>query len=190
MESFFDAIKTGDFDAVKSVLARNASILNARAESGESPLLLAKYYGQAEVLSTILESGYEPNLFEACALGDLDRARNLMDSDPESVHAFSDDGFTPLQLAAYFGYPEIVDALLARDADFAPQSRNQMGVTALHAALAARNPEARRRIVKELVARGADVNAKQAGGFTALQAAQQNGDSDLEQLLRDRGAES
>ena len=190
MGSIFDAVKSGDVNAVRAELARNPSVLKTRAESGESPLLLAKYYGQAEVISEIVDSGYEPDIFEACALGDLERVSELIEENPDSVHGFSDDGFTPLQLAAYFGHPEIVNALLGRDADISPASRNPMGVTALHAAMAAGNPEARRRIVKELVARGADVNAKQSGGFTALQAAEQNGDSDLAQLLRDHGAES
>ena len=39
---FFEAIKSGDEEAVRTELARNPSLSAVRTESGESPLLLAK----------------------------------------------------------------------------------------------------------------------------------------------------
>ncbi|MCD0158992.1 ankyrin repeat domain-containing protein, partial [Deinococcus sp. 6GRE01] len=43
-------------------------------------------------------------------------------------------------------------------------------------------------LARALVMAGADVNAAQAGGFTPLMAAAQNGDAGLVLFLRDRGA--
>ena len=53
------------------------------------------------------------------------------------MNAFSDDGWTPLHLAAFFGHPKIAELLLAHAADVAARSRNANGNTPLHAALAA-----------------------------------------------------
>ncbi len=50
--------------------------------------------------------------------------------------------------------------------------------------MAGRNAE----VVKLLIDAGADVNARQEGGFTPLMAAVQNGDAEIEALLRTAGA--
>jgi len=105
--SFFDAIKAGDVEAVRAQAKENTSLFVARTESGESPLLLAKYYGKDSVIQALLEIGLQPDLFEAAALGHADRAKVLVDSAREFLNAMSDDGFTPLQLAAFFGHPDV-----------------------------------------------------------------------------------
>ena len=187
--SFFQAIKNGDVSAVRGELSRNPSLAAARTESGESALLLAKYYGKDSVIEALLETGREPDLYEASALGQVKRVKTLLDSASESVNTESGDGFTPLQLAAYFSHAEIVELLLESGADVQPVSRNAMGVTALHAGLAGRSSEARKRIATALICRGAEVNAKQPGGFTPLHEAAQNGDSEIVRLLLEKGAD-
>ena len=186
--SFFQAIKEGNIESVRSELARNPSLAAARMDSGESPLLLAQYYGQEAVVRTLLESGVEPDLFESSALGETDRARELLDRSPGAINEFSADGFTPLQLASYFGQPEAALLLLERGADVAPVSRHPMRVVALHACVASGNAAARLPIAQALLAKGADVNAKHPGGYTPLHAAAQNGDLELARLLLDNGA--
>jgi ankyrin repeat protein len=75
--------------------------------------------------------------------------------------------------------------LLDRGAPVDARSTNAMANTALHAALAGRHPA----VAALLLARGADVNARQRGGFTALQAAAQHGDAELATLLLQGGAD-
>ena len=184
-ETFLQAIKSGDVDAVKAKLAQNPSLTTARAESGESPLLLARYFGKDAIVQVLLEIGPEPNIYEAAALGQAERVATLVEQSSAEINTFSGDGFTPLQLASYFGYPEIVEFLLQNGADVSPASRNPMGVTALHAALASRPAESRDRSARVLIAGGADVNARQQGGFTPLHETAQNDDVALTHLLLD-----
>ena len=60
----------------------------------------------------------------------------------------------------------------------------------LHSACASENKDAetRYKLCELLLDRGADPNLEQGGGFTALDAARQNGDERLEELLLERGA--
>lgn len=63
---------------------------------------------------------------------------------------------------------------------------SQLEVTPLHSAAAARQTETARLLLE----RGADPNARQRGGFTAMDAARQNGDEELRAVLLAHGAES
>jgi ankyrin repeat protein len=89
-----------------------------------------------------------------------------------------------LHLACFFG-PGLAEALIARGADVGARSRNPMQNMPLHAAAAARSKEA----VRVLLEHGADVNARQHGGWTALHAASQNGDVEVVRLLIAGGAD-
>jgi ankyrin repeat protein len=59
-------------------------------------------------------------------------------------------------------------------------------VTPLHSAAAGRSRE----IVHALLEAGADANARQSGGFTAIQAAAQNGDPEMARDLLAHGADT
>ncbi len=95
------------------------------------------------------------------------------------------DGFRPLQLAAFFGHAQVVRVLLDAGADVAARSTNGMALQALHSAAASGHIG----IVSMLLEAGADPNSEQVGGYTALDAADQIGDTDLQALLVAAGAE-
>jgi ankyrin repeat protein len=133
----------------------------------------------------LLAAEPELDVFEAAAVGRTERVRELIDSDPAPVSAFSPDGFTALHLAAFFGHPDIARLLVERGADTRAVARNPMQVMPLHSAAAARQFE----IARLLVDHGADVNASQERGFTPLHEAAQNGDVELARLLLERGAD-
>jgi len=78
-----------------------------------------------------------------------------------------------------------VDALLAAGADVRALSDNHEANTALHASLAGRKSV---RIVTALLARGADVNARAAEGYTPLHIAAFEGDVPLIDTLLAHGA--
>jgi ankyrin repeat protein len=76
--------------------------------------------------------------------------------------------------------------LLDAGADPSAVAENPMRVQPLHSAASARNLDGARL----LLAAGADPNAGQQGGFLPLDAAVQNGDEAMQELLRAHGARS
>jgi uncharacterized protein len=181
----FEAIAAGDLERVKELVANDPASARARDQQGLSAVIQARYHGREEIVAALLRAGPELDVFDAAAIGGVDRVRELLEREPELVSAFSADGFTPLHLAAFFGHLDVAQLLVERGADIEAVARNPMQVMPLHSAAAGRHLE----IARLLVGRGADVNAAQERGFTPLHAAAQNGDMGLLRLLLDRGAE-
>ena len=184
-QQFFEAIRAGDREKVDALLSADAALLAARDEKGLGAYIAAKYSGRNDIARMLLEKGVELDIFAACMAGAQERAIELIAKNPESVNAYSHDGWTPLHLACFFGQPGIAEALIAQGADVRARSRNPMQNTPLHAAAAGRSKEA----VRALLEHGADVNARQEGGWTALHAASQNGDVEMVRLLIAGGAD-
>ena len=156
-----------------------------------SDLLEALYRGDRARVDEMLASEPELDVFEAAALGRTDRLRELLDEDPSRANAFGADGFHPLGLACFFGHVDAARVLLERGADVNALSRNDRIQTgAIHAAAAseAKDEAARYELVKLALDHGADPNLPQGGGFRAIDAARQNSDERVEQLLLERGA--
>jgi ankyrin repeat protein len=178
----FDAIQAGDLDRVGQ-LAEAAPELN---EDGVSALIVAKYYGRDDMVEILRPEKPQLDAFEAAALGETERLRELLDFDPSLVGAYAPDGFTLLGLAAFFKHPEAVRLLLERGADPNQQARHaEIKAYPIHSAAAEGGST---EIVRLLLDAGADVNVEQPGGFTALDAAEQAGNTELIALLRERGA--
>ena len=150
-----------------------------------TPILAAVYRGQRDELAALLAGQPTLTLFEAAALGDAARVRELARAEPAALAQHSPDGWPALHLAAHFGHGDAVDALLAARADVRARSDNDEANTALHAALAGRTSV---RVVSALLARGADVNARAGGGYTPLHIAAFGGDVALITTLLAHGA--
>ena len=150
-----------------------------------SPLMLALYRNDRAQADSLLAASPALDVFEAAALGRTDRLAELLQADKSCANARADDGFTPLQLAAFFAQPDAVQLLLQNGADPRAVAENDMRIQPLHAALVQGN----RRVVELLLDAGADVDARQHNGWTALQAAAQHGSAELAELLLARGAD-
>jgi ankyrin repeat protein len=158
-----------------------------------SDVLQAIYRGNREEAER-LAAGRELDVFEASALGRSDRLRELLDADPSLVNAYGDDGFHPVGLASFFGHVDAARLLYERGADANQIARNEhIQTAAIHAAAAAgdtgQDEATRYELVKLALEHGADPNLPQGGGFRAIDAARQNGDERIEQLLLEHGAE-
>ncbi|HYW13204.1 MAG TPA: ankyrin repeat domain-containing protein [Longimicrobium sp.] len=181
-----EAVKAGDADALRTLLQRDPAAAGARADGGDSPLLIALYHGRRDLAEVLLAHGWRPDAFEAAALGDTDTLRAALDAEPSAVTRFSNDGWTMLHLAGFFGHVDAARLLLERGAGANAVSVNGMRNTPLHAGMAG---SARVEAARLLVAAGADVNARQHGGYTALHSAAQHGSIELIDLLLGAGAE-
>lgn len=185
MQSLLEAVRAGDAEAVRALLADRPQLLRERPEGGPSAVLTAVYHGRWEVAELLVELGAPLDIFEATALGLGGRAAELLAEDPSLVNAFSSDGFQPLGLAAFFGRTELALLLLGRGAAVDTASRNAQRVMPLHSAVAARDLA----VVRALLAAGAPVNAVQVGGFTPLHGAAQHGDAEMVESLLAAGAD-
>lgn len=185
MQELFDAIKAGDSSRVGALLDADASAANAKDQQGLSPLTVAAYHRQAAIIRMLEERGAEFDIFAAAMLGRTDLVNTLASGNRSLVRAYSQDGWTALHLAAFFGHSDTAAALLAKGAEVRSRSTNPMQNTPLHAAAAGRHSG----VVKLLLDHGADINARQHGGWSALHAAAQSGDTALAQLLIDNGAD-
>lgn len=183
-KKFMETIRTGDKARLEALLRAEPELLRFAAANGSSAVLLAAYYGHADLAEVFVRHGGKLDVFEASAVGNLERVRELAKENASLVNAFAADGFFPLGLAAFFGHTRVVEFLLAHGADVAAVARNSQRVTALHGAVARRDVE----IVKMLLERGADPNAKQERGFVPLHDAAANGNLTLVQLLVAHGA--
>jgi uncharacterized protein len=188
---FWTAVTTGDRAIVESLVRAKPELATARRD-GVSAILLAMYHHKPEVV-TCLRARVEPlDIFEAAALGEVDRLGLLLGGDPSLANAVANavanDGFGPLGLASFFGHERAVQLLLEHGARVDTASSNGMHVMPLHSAAAARSVP----IARLLLEHGAPVNARQGGsgfGFTPLMEAAFNGQADMVEVLLDHGAD-
>jgi ankyrin repeat protein len=184
VRGFQDLVKKGDLEAVRSALAADPALLDATNEAGQGAFLLAKYYRQDATADFLLAQGAKLNFFDQCVAGQTGPVISQIEATPALLESHSGDGWSPLHLAAFFGARELAEGLLAKGAAIDARSTNNMQNTPLHAAIAGR----RSALVKFLLERGADANARQSGGWSALQGAAQNGDREMVESLIAHGA--
>ena len=135
------------------------SDVDARDESGRTPLIIAASKGHTDTVREILIEGSA-----------YVNARDVL-------------GWTPLQWAVFNRETELVNLLLSNGAD--PNSRNNEGWTPIHQA--AHNGDAE--IVNALIESGVDVNARNDDGTTALHLAYFGGHKEIATALVFGGAD-
>jgi len=180
-----EQIEAGNFSAVKEILVQNPKLANDNTSHNISPLLLACYYKKQDIANLISEFTDDLTLFEACAVGKFDTATLLIFQKPGNINEFSEDGFTPLGLACYFGHEELARFLILKGADVNLASKNGFNVFPIHSAVAANNIN----ITKMLLDNGAYPNVCQKAGLAPLHTAAQLGNIELIILLLEHGAE-
>jgi ankyrin repeat protein len=189
VSDILDAVREGNITRVQELLNSDNTLADARAQNGDSPLMLALYYGRQDIVDLLLSRTPEIDFYEAVALGDQTRVGDFIEERPDLIHSSSHDGFTGLHLAVFFGHEEIARTLIARGADVNAIAANRSfarNAKPLHSAVAAN----RTALVRLLLDNGAGVNARQEGGFTALHGAAANGNEEIIRILLSFGADS
>lgn len=183
-EDLFAAIDCGDVDEIEGLLHAEPA-LAARERDGITTVRAAIYAGHPKAAERLLQLGAPEDAFDAAAIGDTDRLRDLLDADADLAQATAGDGFTALHLAAWFGHAKVAELLLARGADPEGLATNGTGLRPLHSAAAGGHAV----IAHLLLDRGADIEAPQEGGVRAIHSAAHRNDLTMVQLLLDRGAD-
>src|SRR5262249_55136718 len=132
-EELISAVKAGDANRVGELLKKDRSLVRATDSDGASAVLKAVYYRRKEVLDLLLGSGVELDIFEASAVGDLERVKELISKDSNLVNAFAPDGFYPLGLPVLFGNKTAPAVPIAAGADSHPIAKTVTPAAPSHA---------------------------------------------------------
>ena len=182
--------KYGLADIVRTLVKHKANV-NARTDSGDTPLTLATRNKYDNVVHALLSDsqclvdakgldGYTA-LQYSCKYGHVDIVRTLVNH-KANVNAKTDSGDTPLTLAAGRGRDNVVHALLS-DCRCQVDAKGQYGYTALHCSCIFYGHVD---IVRTLVKNKANVNARTDSGDTPLTLAVKNNlDNVVDFLLSD-----
>ena len=185
-DKLFDAIEAGDETQVRELVSARPELAGVRNEDGLSPVLHALYKGKPDLVATLLDANPPLDVFDAAAVGRTRGLEELLAAEPDLARAWSQDGFTALHYAAFFGEEGSARLLLEHGAEVNLVARNaQIRVTPLHSAASGGHPA----IVKLLLEHGADPNAAHDGGFTPLHSAAHNDDRESVEALLAAGAD-
>ncbi len=155
------AAERNDPDAFDSLLRQGADV-NARDAQQESAFLIAARNGHAAIVRRALAAGAD-------------------------LRALNRYGSTALMGPAYRGHLETVRVLLATPIDI--HHVNNLGWTALlEAIVLGTDSAAHREIVRLLIERGSNVNARDGNGKSALHLAEQRGQAEVARMLLAAGA--
>lgn len=170
----FTAAQFNILEEARRLLQENPDL--ARAEhNGHALTEWAAEAGFVEMGRLLAEFGAEIDIHAAASFGMTERAAQLLDGDPDLVHAQrAMGGYAPLHAAAECGQTETAALLIQRGADL--NQKNGWGFRPLHlSVLAARGhapTEAHLHITRALIENGADLEPEDDYGRTPLSLAE------------------
>jgi hypothetical protein len=184
-DSLKTLIKNKETDKIIALITEHPKVLDDLDNNGSSGFLIIAYSGLETAFKQAKESKKSFTFHEAIVCGKIDLLKDYLSRDSSYANKYSNDGFSPLSLSAFFNHTEIAKLLLAFGANPNMQANNPSKVNALHSAVAKENYA----LCKILIEKGVDVNARQIQNVTALHSAAHRGNLKLVQLLVENGAE-
>ncbi len=178
IETLKTHIQNKDTAAIELLIQDHPEILNTKDKNGSSGLMLLAYSSLDIIFQKAIELKTSFTFHEAIVAGKMEVVNNYLQQ-IDIVNAYSNDGFTPLALAAFFDQTAIAKTLLKAGADPNLAANNGAKVNALHAAIAKENEE----LCRLFIENGVDVNAVQTQNVTALHSAAHRGNLKLVKLL-------
>jgi len=178
-----DAACDGNLEKVKALLTDNPAEVNAKDESGYTPMHCARVRRHKEVVELLLAHGAVEDAFDVAARGDLTKLKALLKANPALSRTKEKDpyGETLLHLAASEGHTDVAELLLAQKADV--NAKDIGNGTPLHWAAGTGNKD----VAELLLANKAKVNTKvtscHCDGWTPLHCAVSGGFIDVVELL-------
>lgn len=122
-QDIFDVCRKGDKEALKEIIKSNPKIVNETNDGGFTPLIVAGYRNQIEIVKILLENNADINaksgegsvLMGACYKGEMEMVKLLLEKGAE-VNTDNDLGTTPLMYAILAGNMELIKLLLEHGA--------------------------------------------------------------------------
>src|SRR3954454_8047381 len=192
-DDFLKAVNAGDVATVKSMLARDPALANAKNAKGTSAVISALFINQGEgfldpakneILQAILAAKPHLDIFETAALGSAAQLDAML-TDAGAVNRPNHFGWTLLHLSAFGGNVATTELLLKKGAAINVRAGSKFRNTPLQTALLS----GQYATAKILLEHGADALVRQSKGFAPMHEAALLGRQDLVQLLLDHGAE-
>lgn len=131
--AIFVAVREESLRALDSLLASPLTAVDAPNDKGETPLMIAAIRGSLPAVKALVQRGAAINragwtpLHYACSGPDNGVAAWLIERGAE-INARSDNGTTPLMMAARYGNGDLVPLLLKAGAE--PRAANEQELTA------------------------------------------------------------
>lgn len=172
----------GGHEIVVALLVRCGARMDATDNAGRTPVVLAMEGNGRPVVEQLLAYGAALTLHIAAYLGDVEKARVLLDAGAD-VNAQDRRGRTPLHIAVRKDDMKMVQLLVARKAGL--NNRDGKASTPLCDALERKHWA----MAEWLISNGADVNVEPLHREPPLSGAAGNGRTDIVRLLLAKGAD-
>ena len=172
--------------ASPNCIADDPSLASSRDLGGVSAIMLSRYRFNRATTDALLAADPELDVFEATALGYIDRLRERLTADPASATAFSPDGFTALHYAGFFGKVEAARELIAAGASVDVYTRTRSPTSRCMP----RRPAGTSRSAACCSGPAPMSTPPSTAGYTPLHEAAQSGDVELDRALPVGGCRS
>jgi ankyrin repeat protein len=185
MSDVFAAIDAGEDAAAVAMVRDDPQIARTvGGTDGVTPVLHAMYRHKFDLARALATAAGTLDFADAAAVDDVAQVRGYLAAGVAADQR-TGDGFTPLQLAAYFGAPAAAAALIHAGADVNAIAENPLRIQPLHAATSGGHTD----LAILLIDAGAEVGGKQRHGWTPLHSAAANGNAVLVDRLIAAGAD-
>lgn len=194
LQALFDAVFEGDFDIAIEAIMGGADLNSQREYHGNTPLIEASRRGRFSMVLLLLDAVPDVNavnnkgataLYVAAEEGHSSIVRALLQAKSD-VNIPARNGTSPLMAASQRGHSFVVRFLLERGAN--PNAASDSGVTALHFTTSLIGPEGEQ-MAEDLLNAGADIDAVDDRGWSAVTFASYYGNAGIVQLLIEHGSD-
>lgn len=177
----FVGVSHGNVERVREMLGQYPGLVFGVARWGETPIEAAAQMANREIAEMLLAAGAPMDICTAASLGRSEDVIRMLEADPNLKDATGAHGIPLMHYPVVTGNRELAEALLAYGVDV---NAGEGGNTALHGAAQFNRAD----MVEWLIEHGANINALDYEGKTALTRAVAQNNNEVAEVLRAHGA--